>query len=340
MLEKTARMLDRLGDTIEYSMPINLDEEGYIDKECPNEKCLSKFKVFGEDWKNLVSDEKVFCPFCRYEAPAESWYTTEQIEQAREQAKEYVASIINEAIIEDVKEFNRTQPQKGFIRFSLEVKGTKSFVNMPAVALEAMTQKIRCEKCATRYAVIGSAFYCPCCGNNSASQTFQNTIEKVKAKITNLDIIREKVSEISKDDAVRTCTSLIESSVPDLVVAFQRLCECVYPSLPNAKPLKRNVFQRLTEGSNLWKQATGEGYEDWLIDTELDEIRICFQQRHLLQHQDGIVDDDYLKKSGDSSYRIGQHLIIKETDIIKYADIIEKLGKRVIEITKGSLENE
>jgi hypothetical protein len=131
---------------------------------------------------------------------------------------------------------------------------------------------------------------------------------------------------------------LIESSVPDLVVAFQRLCECVYPQLDEAKPLKRNVFQRLDEGNKLWHETTGQGYDDWITDVQYRNLRKCFQQRHLLQHQDGIVDQDYITKSGDTSYQVGQHLIIKAGDVLEYADIVDDLGKHILALLEGKSE--
>ena len=223
MFENTIRMLEQMNGTMTYSMPIEPDEDGYYDKECPNENCLSKFKVFGEDWTNLFSDDAVYCPFCGHEAPAKSWYTTEQIEQAKSQARDYIAAQLGQALDRDAREFNRHQNRNSFVKLSMSYKGTTGFVNLPAFALDEMVQKIQCEKCGARYAVIGSAFYCPCCGNNSARLTFNNTIEKVRAKLNNMDAIRDALSKVSKDDAARTCMSLIESSVPDLVVAFQRL---------------------------------------------------------------------------------------------------------------------
>ena len=170
--------------------------------------------------------------------------------------------------------------------------------------------------------------------------TFFNTIDKVKAKINNLDVIRKALEVISKDEAARTCTSLIETSVPDLVVAFQRLCECVYPQIEGAKPLKRNVFQRLDDGNKLWHDLVGKGYDDWITDVQYAKLRKCFQQRHLLQHQDGIVDQDYISKSGDVSYQVGQHLIIKPEDITEYAGIVEALGKQVLALLEEVKVNE
>ena len=59
MFRNTLRMLEQLNGTMTYKMDVLPDEDGYYDKECPNEKCLSKFKVNAEDWKNLFSDEAV-----------------------------------------------------------------------------------------------------------------------------------------------------------------------------------------------------------------------------------------------------------------------------------------
>ena len=134
--------------------------------------------------------------------------------------------------------------------------------------------------------------------------------------------------------------SLLESSIPDLVVAFQRVCECVYPQIQGAKPLKRIVFQRLVDGDLLWRELVGEGYEDWISAIQYAKLKKCFQQRHVLQHKDGIVDQDYCSKSGDTSYRIGQHLIIKANDITEYADIIEELGDHILGFLERGEEHE
>ena len=332
MFKRTQNLLKQYQKPIPFHMPILPDNDGYYDKECPNPECLSKFKVNAEDWKNLFSDDEVHCPFCGYVSLANTWWTTEQVEEAKRQAIEQVRAQIGQALQADVRAFNHSQPKNSLVKFSMKFKGNTRFVCLPAQALEEMTQKIQCDNCGARYEVIGSAFYCPCCGYNSAELTFRNTIEKVRGKIKNLEMIRQAIEPISKDEAARTCTSLLESSIPDLVVAFQRLCECVYPQLAPAKPLKKNVFQRLADGSDLWKELVGKGYSDWITEEQYSKLKKCFQQRHLLQHQDGIIDQEYITKSGDTLYTMGQHLIVKTTDVDEYADIVEKLGNEILNL--------
>ncbi len=82
MFRNTLRMLEQLNGTMTYKMDVLPDEDGYYDKECPNEKCLSKFKVNAEDWKNLFSDDAVSAHFVVIQLLPRSWWTTEQIEQA------------------------------------------------------------------------------------------------------------------------------------------------------------------------------------------------------------------------------------------------------------------
>lgn len=67
-----------------------------------------------------------------------------------------------------------------------------------------------------------------------------------------------------------------------------------------------------------------------LTPTEMADVVRYFQQRHLLAHQQGIVDADYISRSGDSSYLPGQRLIIKPTAVLQFVDLVDKLGKELL----------
>ncbi|WP_245448372.1 hypothetical protein [Neorhizobium sp. T6_25] len=58
--------LRRLSAQQTISVPLESDAEGYFDKECPDDNCLFQFKIFEQDWKDIVRDEEVFCPSCRH----------------------------------------------------------------------------------------------------------------------------------------------------------------------------------------------------------------------------------------------------------------------------------
>lgn len=335
MFDGLVKELKKLEHTT-YSMKILADEEGYVDKECPDSKCLKKFKVFAEDWNALSEDSTIHCPFCGFESTINNWFTTEQVTQAREQAIQKMYYDIDNALKKGTKtannQLNRKFNRNSMIKMNISYKGRNTyFVDMPANALDEMQQKIECPFCHFKYEVIGSGFFCPKCGENSAEQTFGNTIEKVKGNIKNLSTIYHTVSVISKDEAARTCESLKINSLNDLVVAFQRLCESLYSKIRPTDTIKKNLFQRLDDGSQKFKDAINYGYDELINGNELNQVKICFQKRHCFAHNDGIVDEDYINKSGDNSYKLGQHLNVNELEILKYMEFVNKLGQKLID---------
>ena len=62
-------------------------------------------------------------PLCRHDAPADSWWTTEQIDQAKRQAFKYAKGRIGQAIDKDARVFNRMQPKNSFIKMSMKASG-------------------------------------------------------------------------------------------------------------------------------------------------------------------------------------------------------------------------
>lgn len=205
--------------------------------------------------------------------------------------------------------------------------GTRRTHTIPAKAAELMQLEIQCENCSSRYAVIGSAYFCPACGHNSVTQTFSDSLRKIKAKKESVEVVRKALIESTgKDEAELTCRSIIETCISDGVVAFQKYCEGMYEPYGKA-PF--NAFQRLDQASELWKAAIGKGFNAWLSNEENITLITLYQKRHLLAHNEGIVDLKYIQKSGDTTYKEGQRIVISGRDIECLVSILDKLGKAI-----------
>lgn len=324
MFDDLIKRLEKLSAT-GVSVPVASDEKGYLDCQCPSETCEFFFKVNAEDWKNIVKDEEVWCPFCRHEAPAKQWCSKAQIEHAKEQALAFVKDEIHNALVSGARQFNQSQPKNGFITMSMTVSGGPVVSKViPAQAAEAMQLEIACEQCHTRFAVIGSAYFCPACGHNSVTQTFADSLRKIRAKLDNIETVRIAITESAgKDESELTCRSLLESGLSDGVVAFQKYCDGLYAKFGTSAT---NVFQRLDQGSNLWVAAVGKGYDSWLTPDELAELNVLFQRRHILAHNEGIVDQKYIAKSGDATYKVGQRIVVARQDVLAMLSYLDKLG--------------
>jgi len=190
MFEDLIKEMERLNNQ-KVSIPIEADSKGYIDKQCPSEDCEFLFKVNEDDWKNIFRDEAVWCPLCVHNAPADQWFTIEQVEHAKAEALAVVKGKIHNALRSSAQKFNRKQPKGGFISVSMKVEGgPKRTYTIPAAAAEAMQLEIECEACKSRFAVIGSAYFCPACGHNSVARTFSDSLRKIKAKKDNVGLIK------------------------------------------------------------------------------------------------------------------------------------------------------
>lgn len=334
MFDKLIRELKKM-ERMSVSIPIETDAEGFYDKECPSENCMFQFKVFAEDWSEKFKDESVFCPLCGHNAPADSFWTTEQIEKSQKQAFRYVQNRLDKALSEGAKDFNRRQPKSGFITMSMHYKSSNRYnYILPIPAQKELQQKITCSKCSARYSILGSAFFCPCCGHNSVIETFDNSINKIKTKLKNLDLVRSAVSQISEDEAEVTIRSLIESGLSEGVVAFQRFCELNFKNKTNNEiKIKSNAFQNLEIGNEYWKTLYGSTYKDWLSLEEYKRLNILFQRRHLLAHCEGIVDEKYLLNCDDTSYKSGQRIVVKKNDVYDLIELVVKIINKIRELS-------
>ena len=319
-------------------IPITLlsDEKGYIDRECPNENCLYTFKIHMEDWKEKVSDEEVHCPMCGHVDISDKWWTQDQLESMQEIAASYAMSLISDELDKAFGSLARSTRHNKYVKITYKPGRRITFENNPIGQSEEWETDITCEECGTRYSVIGSAYFCPCCGHNSAASAFDESMDSIEKMLASLPEMKQMLTTAyGRDKAETMCRGLLESSIGDIVSAFQKYAACRYDKL-TGKTSRVNDFQIVDKGSQLFKDATGKGYDEWLSDKELREMNLLFQRRHLIEHNNGMVDQKYIDKSGDRSYVPGQRLVVKESDALTLLAIIKKLGTGLSSVKEES----
>ena len=171
-LKRLSRQLER---SHSVSVSVEIDDEGYFDRQCPKTKCKFFFKVNFEDWKEKVGDKAV-CPFCGHFADLVEWSTQEQMDHLRSIATAHFGKPITQALKRDADRWNRAQPRNSFIKITMNVEGRPLQVSLPPAAAEPMQLKMECSECDCRYAVIGAAFFCPVCGNSDAEVVFSSSL--------------------------------------------------------------------------------------------------------------------------------------------------------------------
>ncbi len=334
MFNDLRRELGDLEGTNQIPVSIQSDDDGYFDRQCHAEDCMFEFKVQEEDWLAKIQG-RVVCPFCGHSAEPVDWNTHEQTEYFMEVASSHIGRRLGLAMRRDATRWNRRQPRGGLLTVTMRVEGRPMSVPLPPSAADPMRLKVRCSQCECRYAVIGAAFFCPGCGHNDAEVLFNLTMSGIRQLLCAVNEIRIAISDAdTSENAVR---ALVEHGLQSAVTAFQRYAEALYSRLVTDSKPKRNIFQNLTKGSNLWYDAAGRHYSEYLSTAEMTELKRAFQQRHLLAHTQGIVDQDYINLSGDTSHRLGQRVVIRETTVHKFLDVNEKLAAGLLEATNDNL---
>ncbi len=328
MFDDITRELRRLERGINVSIPIPTDAEGFIDRQCPSKTCSSNFKVLADDWRDVVPDERAFCPICRHETRSDDWATPAQINYAEKVAFSKLTRMVDQAFVRGARQFN-SRPQSGFLTFTLSYKPGSRPLMLPKATADLMEQRFACEKCKCRYSSIGAAFFCPACGHNSALSTFDQTMTTVENAVRDIEAVRAAIAKISgRDQAENTTRLILEQSLGRLVGAFERFNEALFvtvPAAPIAK-VKRGCFQRLQDASDLWKEALGHGFVDMLSASDWASLLLLYQRRHVITHRDGLIDQDYIQKSGDTTYREGQRLVMQPADVLRLIDLMRILG--------------
>lgn len=324
MFDDIIRALEDIHGEPRISIQLPLDEDGYLDRACPNAECQSGWKILYVDWDSKVPDERAVCPICGHADEPSQFTTAEQDRFVEEHALADIERRLDGA-------FRRGTPRKqkmGFLEMTLTYRPRPTRLIAPIEAWEAMEQRSECEACDTHYASIGAAFFCPACGHNSALTTFEGALATIRESMTLAGRLPELLD--SRGAASDTARVMAENALVRIWSSFQRFAEAVYLSLgDDVDQPRRNAFQNLEESNRLWADAIGRGYPDMLTEAQQRDLVRLVQQRHVLAHQDGVVDQEYLDKSRDHRYRLGQRLVVKPTAVLRLAEIVERLAREL-----------
>ena len=306
----------RLGNSI--SIPIPADENAFTGRECPQPDCEGYFKIeLGTGLKG--EGLPCHCPYCGHTAGHDHFWTKEQIEYAKSVAMRK----ITDALHKDLKKLEFDHKPKGAfgIGISMKVKPGPS-TPIHHYREKQLETEIVCITCTLRYSVYGVFAFCPDCGQHNSLQILDKNLEVV-GKI--LDLAAEAEKELAE--------KLVENALEDCVSAFdgfgRELCRVHANRARNPARLEKMSFQNLEGAKSNVLDAFGI---DLSAGVEPDEWRVAgagFQKRHLVAHKTGVVDPDYITKTGDTRAVVGRKIGIGADEVRQLASIISKLALRL-----------
>jgi hypothetical protein len=305
--------LRRLGNSI--SVPITADEHGFTGRECPLPDCEGYFKIeLGTGLKG--QGRPCHCPYCGHVAGHDHFWTKEQIEYA----KSVAIRRITDAVHKDLRSLEFDHKPKGTfgIGISMKVKPGHS----PPIRYyreKQLETEIVCANCTLRYAVYGVFAFCPDCGQHNSLEILAKNLEVVG-----------KMLELATGAEKALAERLIENALEDCVSAFdgfgRELCRMHANKASNPVKAEKMTFQNLDGAKTGYLElfgidlSAGVASEDWRAAVR------AFQKRHLIAHKLGVVDQDYIAKSGDNRAVVGRKIGVDAEEVKALATIISKLA--------------
>lgn len=310
--------LQHLGDRI--PIPIRPDEDGFTGRECPNPDCEGYFKIeFGTGLKG--ENLPCHCPYCGHSAPHDQFWTKEQLEYAKSVALRKLSG----ALQQDLKKLEFDYKPRGTFGIGLSLKFRPGSLPPIRHYREAKLEtEVVCSSCTLRYAVYGVFAFCPDCGLHNSLQILSKNLE-LAVKMLDMAVTAEV------DLAVR----LIENALEDCVSAFdgfgREICRVHAKKATDPVKAGKISFQSLEGARQNFGVLFNSDLAAELVSDEWNAAVKGFQKRHILAHKMGVVDEEYIRRTGDKRTAVGRKAAISADEVRELVRILGKLGQSIAE---------
>ena len=308
----------------QFSISIPPDEDGLIGRECPAPECESYFKI--QLGTGLKGENLLFhCPYCGHTDEQDKFFTKAQVEYATS----VVLNQVTGALLKDLKslEFNH-RPRGGFgIGISMKVSGQPTPIRH--YREKQLETEVICQQCTLRYMIYGVFGFCPDCLEHNSLQILDKNLELV---LKMLDMAQGAEGELLK--------RVVENALEDCVSAFDGFGReiCRLHAKKSSDPVKAEKvsFQNLDGAKHNFNGlfnlnlSSGLGSDEWKAAVR------GFQKRHLLSHTMGVIDDEYVRKSGDSQAVPGRKINIDAEEVRELVRIVGKLAHEISSALRGT----
>lgn len=318
-----------------FEVSISSDEEGHIGRQCPD--CRQIFRVHVDDYDDLPDDLQLWCVYCGHHEDHSEFITDQQLNRVERVAEDYALQMVHETLD---RSFGRLARRSRNSPISISYEPERFHPRpLPGVYEENMVRERRCQTCALRYAVFGEHRFCPVCGPLAPPVVASDAIA---AETTRLDALTEipesTLAELREQGVLDRAYA---DTIKNLVGIVETLAEAVFRSrvgtAEDALRRKGKIFQRLDDMADLFSNHNLTDLRDRLRD-DWPNLQSAWAVRHVLTHNDGIVDDKYLDADPTPTLRLGQRLRVSSVQAHQAIAVVTKLCSTLADTWKQATE--
>lgn len=309
-----------------FRVEIPLDDHGFFGRQCP--VCQRVFLVSHESYKALPDDIQLWCVYCGHHTGHSEFLTSQQRARVMSLAGDIGRQAVSQALNAAFGQLGARS--RGAIRFKPNPFPPRPRP-LPAIDEEQLVRERSCPSCAMRYAVFADHRFCPACGPLPASHVAMDALAAEASRLDALDALPGDVRAALGEQGVldRQYVDAIEN----LVGVIEALASAIFSArVPGAAAVLRgrgNVFQRLDDLADLFLAHTGNDVR-LALGTLWPALRQTWACRHVYVHNDGIVDERYIRAAPAAGLRIGQRLPVTSADARAAINNVRVLAETLI----------
>jgi hypothetical protein len=294
---------------------VQSDEQGLWGRNCPH--CEKYFRT------NHIVQEITHCPYCAEVAPSIDFiskdqrvYLTACYDAFACAYRERKTASIGEENISDVKSAWHYSEVKQQFHFKCDT-----------------------DKCGTETDILGDYGFCPQCGRTNARKLFKEEIDRMLTRWQETDrniADRRARGEVWEDLTVKSLFAF------EPFAKHVRLQLLLLPmTARRRKQIEEVSFQKPLAANESLMNWFDVGLLEWpgnatipkrtIPPDEVVFIKKMVQRRHLLTHNRGIVDQEYLDVSGDASFALGERIRIRSAEAKRFLERVRDMGLNLLD---------
>ena len=296
-------------ETFRVSIP--LDEHGFFGRQCPS--CDQIFRVSHTDYEALPDTLELWCPYCGHRADHSEFMTEQQRERVMRVALDAGMQIMGGALDGAFKSLARRSRPGDLVQISYR---SKPFYPqpLPGIDEERLIRERECLGCGLHYAVFGDHRYCPVCGPMLPKVVALDALAAETARLDVLATLDPTIVASLREQGV--FERIFADTVKNVVGIVETLADRIFRDrVANADAVlkgKGNVFQRLDDLAALYKQHLNVDVQTGVQDN-WPSLVATWATRHVHTHNDGRVDDRYVRAVPTSDLSLGQRVVVTES---------------------------
>ena len=307
------------GQTAVYPQPsvlayVQSDEQGMWGRNCP--ACERYFRTT-HIFRTSV------CPYCAKAAPSLTFISKAQ--------RRYIAASYD-AFGRAIVTGQNT---------SLDLADVTDATPAWHYAEEKLQTHFKCQTvgCGVETDILGIYGYCPRCGRTNARSVFNDAMAQMLARWDHT--VQNVNNKNARGEAWGDLTTKSVTEFETLAKHLRRRLLTFPMTYGRRRQLEEVNFQSPLQADISVRQWFDIGVVAWdgnamvprraLRQSDLPFITKMVQRRHILIHNGGVVDADYLKLSGDTQSRLDERIRISSRDARHFVEVISEMGLNLLD---------